>query len=332
MPKTIINPEDITNLLKVDGGYLSGEAIAAKIGVSRAAVWKTIGQLKKNGYVIESSQSRGYRLISSPDLCMPDLKAMLSLAPEKRPHELFFFDTAASTNILAMDMAARGCVEGTVVIADTQTAGKGRLGRVWLSPAGKNLYMSMVVRPDIPPRDATALTLLSAVACASALINYGGVAVTIKWPNDLIAGGLKIGGILTEIRADIDRIYHAVVGIGINVNLSCEDMPAEITRIATSVLIETGGICSRTGLVAEIITEFDRWYGILLTKGKKVVMERWIELSDTIGKQIRVAVGDLIFEGTAEGVDDEGLLIVKLADGSCRKFSAGDVTIGGARQ
>jgi BirA family biotin operon repressor/biotin-[acetyl-CoA-carboxylase] ligase len=109
-------------------------------------------------------------------------------------------------------------------------------------------------------------------------------------------------------------------------------MPAEITRIATSVLIETGGICSRTGLVAEIITEFDRWYGILLTKGKKVVMERWIELSDTIGKQIRVAVGDLIFEGTAEGVDDEGLLIVKLADGSCRKFSAGDVTIGGARQ
>jgi BirA family biotin operon repressor/biotin-[acetyl-CoA-carboxylase] ligase len=332
MPKTKINLEEVVGLLKADGGYRSGEDIAAKIGVSRSAVWKAIGQLKKGGYVIESSQSRGYMLISSPDLCMPDLKAILSLSAEKRSHELLFFNTAASTNILAMDMAACGCTEGTIVIADTQTAGKGRLGRTWLSPAGKNLYMSMVVRPDMPPRDATALTLLSAIACASALIKYCGMPVSIKWPNDLIAGGLKIGGILTEIRADIDRIYHAVVGIGINVNLSCEDMPAEINQVATSVLIETGRRFSRTGLAAEIITEFDRWYELLLTKGKKVVMERWIELSDTIGKQVRVAVGDLIFAGTAEGIDDEGLLIIRLADGSSRKFSAGDVTIGGARQ
>ena len=332
MPKTIINPEDITNLLKADGGYLSGEDIASKIGVSRTAVWKAIGQLRKNGYVIQSSQSRGYKLLSSPDLCLPDLRAALLKSAKKREHELFYFETAASTNIIAMDMAANGCAEGAILIADTQTAGKGRLGRTWLSPPGRNLYMSMVVRPDIPPRDATALTLLSAVACASAITDHCGVPVSIKWPNDLIAGGRKIGGILTEIRADIDRIYHAVVGIGINVNLSSEELPAEIRQIATSVLIESNRSFNRTALAAEIIMEFDKWYGLLVIHGKKLIMEKWIELSATIGKQVRVAVGDLIYEGTAEGIDDEGLLIVKLADGSNRKFSAGDVTIGGARQ
>ena len=330
MPKTIINPADITSLLKADGGYMSGEYIASKIGVSRAAVWKTIGQLRKTGYVIESSQSRGYKLISSPDLCMPDLKAALSRPAEKRPHELFFFDTAASTNIIAMEMAAEGCTEGAIVIADTQTAGKGRLGRTWLSPPGSNLYMSIVVRPVIPPRDATALTLLSAVACASAITNHCGVPVSIKWPNDLLVENLKIGGILTEIRADIDRIYHAVVGIGINVNIARKDLPAEIRHIATSVLIKSGNSFNRTGLAAEIITEFDKWYGLLIIHGKKLITEKWTELSATIGKQVRVSVGDLIYEGTAEGIDEEGLLIVKLADGGNRKFSAGDVTIGGA--
>jgi BirA family transcriptional regulator, biotin operon repressor / biotin---[acetyl-CoA-carboxylase] ligase len=332
MSKSKIKTEELERLLKSGSDYLSGSAMAAKLGVSRAAIWKTIGLLKKRGYVIDASRSKGYRLISSPDLCISDLRTILSSSGGALNHELIYFDTASSTNNLAMDMAERGCAEGSVFIADSQTAGKGRRGRAWISPAGRNLYMSIVVRPDMPPGDATALTLLSAVACASALANHCGLPVSIKWPNDLLAGERKIGGMLSEIRADMDRIYYAVIGIGINVNLSMVDLPAEIKKIATSTLIETGRRFNRTSLAAEIISEFDRWYRLLLTKGKKVVMDRWSELCSTTGRQIRIAAGDLIFEGTAEGIDDNGLLIIRLPDGSYRKFSSGDVTIGGAGQ
>jgi BirA family transcriptional regulator, biotin operon repressor / biotin---[acetyl-CoA-carboxylase] ligase len=331
MPKAKINTGELESLLKSCDGFMSGEDIARKMGVTRAAVQKAVGRLKKNGYVVEASRSKGYRLISSPDLCMSDLGAFLSRSGADK-HDLFYFDTVSSTNILAMDMAEQGCHEGTVVIADTQTSGKGRLGRSWLSPAARNLYMSLVVRPAIPPGDATALTLLSAGACSMAIANHCGLPVSIKWPNDLIANGRKIGGILAEIRADIDRIYHAVVGIGINVNLSSAEIPDEINKTATSVLIETGSRTSRSGLAAEIITEFDRWYSLLLSKGKKAIIKKWSELCSTTGRRVNISVGDLIIGGTAEGVDDDGLLILRLDDGSLRRFSAGDVTMGGAGQ
>jgi BirA family biotin operon repressor/biotin-[acetyl-CoA-carboxylase] ligase len=186
------------------------------------------------------------------------------------------------------------------------------------------------VRPGIQPRDATGLTLLSAVACASAIRQSCSIPVSIKWPNDLLVGSRKLGGILTEIRADMDRISHAVIGIGINVNLPEQDMPEDIRKIATSVLIESGTTSSRTGLAAALLKEFDSWYMLLLNGGKREIAERWIGLSSTIGRHVRVALGDRIFEGIAEGIDEEGLLIVRMADGSSRKFSAGDVTIGGA--
>jgi|WetSurMetagenome_2_1015567.scaffolds.fasta_scaffold00686_6 BirA family transcriptional regulator, biotin operon repressor / biotin---[acetyl-CoA-carboxylase] ligase len=329
MPRTRINPEEIEHLLRTGKGYMSGAEMASRLGVTRAAVWKTINLLKNNGYVIESSPSKGYRLVSSPDLCVTELEELLSRSGKAGPHKILHFESVASTNSIAMDMAEHDCPEGAVLIADTQTAGKGRLGRSWLSPAAANLYMSMVVKPNMPPRDAAFLTLIAAVACASAIRNYCGVPVSIKWPNDLLVGKLKIVGILAEIRADMDRICHAVVGIGVNVNLSYEEMPDGIKKVATSVLIETGRRYSRTGLAAEIISGFDEWLRLFLLRGKKVVIDRWSELSSTLGSRVRIAVGDMIFEGTAKGIDSEGLLIVRLVDGSSRKFSAGDVTTGG---
>jgi BirA family biotin operon repressor/biotin-[acetyl-CoA-carboxylase] ligase len=298
--------------------------------VTRAAVWKSIGLLRKEGYIIQSSPSKGYKLVSPPDLSAHDLKKLLVKSTDRIGHNIIFVDQAASTNILALEMAAKGCPEGTVVIADSQTGGKGRLGRTWISPAGVNLYLSIVVRPDIPPMDATSLTLLSAVACASAIRTNCDIPVSIKWPNDILAGNLKIGGILTEIRADMDRISYAVIGIGINVNISAEDLPEEIRNIGTSIFIESRKTFSRTILAAAIIQEFDSGYIQLLTNGKKGITDKWIELSSTIGKHVRVAVGNRVFEGLAEGIDDNGLLIVKLADASVSKFSAGDVTMGGA--
>lgn len=327
MTRGKITREEIAGLLKQSDSYLSGADMASRLGVTRAAVWKAIGLLKKDGYVIESSPAKGYRLLRSPDLCIADLRNILSASTKIIGRELFLFDSVTSTNALAMELASQGCAEGVVVIAETQTAGKGRLGRSWISPAGKNLYMSIVLRPDISPRDATALTLLSAVACASALRKFSSFPVSIKWPNDLLAGEHKLGGILTEIKADIDRIAYAVVGIGINVNLTREEMPDEIKKIATSLLVETGEPSSRTELAAAVIGEFDRWYGLLLTKGKKIIIDEWLEMSSTIGKRVNVAVGTQIYEGVAEGIDDEGILIVRTSDGTYHKVSAGDVTM-----
>jgi len=322
-----IKQESIIGLLRESDGYLSGSEMAARMGVTRAAIWKTIGILKKEGYGIDSSPSKGYLLVKSPDLCISALKRIISSSSMKIGHKLFFFDSVASTNTIAMDLASQGCSEGTLVIADAQTAGKGRLGRSWVSPPGKNLYMSIVLRPRISPREATTLTLLSAVACVSAIRKTSNIPISIKWPNDLIVGQRKIGGILTEIRADIDRISQAVVGIGINVNIDKKDMPEEIREIATSLFAETNDSISRTELAAVVIREFDMWYRLLLAEGKKVILDEWRQMSSTIGRPVRVVTGDRTFEGVADGIDDEGLLIVKLADGSYRKISAGDVTM-----
>ena len=331
MSRGKIDRDEISVLLKENGGFLSGTAIASRLGVTRTAVWKAIRLLKKDGYVIESSPAKGYRLRLSPDLCIPDLRKILSPG-SIMGREILFFESVSSTNTVAMEMAAQGCAEGTIVIAETQTTGKGRLGRSWISPAGKNLYMSIVLRPAMSPRDATALTLLSAVACASAIRHSSSVAVTIKWPNDIIVGDRKLGGILTEIKADLDRITHAVVGIGINVNLALADMPDEIAVIATSIINQTGEPTSRTELAGEVIREFDKWYGLLKTKGKQVIIDEWLAMSSTIGKQVLVSAGKVHLKGSAEGIDDEGLLILKLADGTYRKVSAGDVTIARTRE
>ncbi len=327
MTKGRIKRDEIVGLLRESGGYLSGAEMASRMGVSRAAIWKTIGLLKKEGYVIESSPAKGYMLVKSPDLCISDLKKTIPNSVVRIGCELLFFDSVSSTNSTAMELASQGCREGTVVLADSQTAGKGRLGRTWISPAGRNLYMSVVLRPEILPRDATALTLLAAVACASAIRRISAIPLSIKWPNDLIVGHRKIGGILTEVRADIDRINYAVVGIGVNVNLTPDDIPDEIKAIATSIFMESRGNISRNELAEAVITELDKWYGILFTEGKKVIMDEWLELSSTIGRPVHVVTGSLTFDGVAEGIDDEGVLIVRLADGTYRKVSAGDVTM-----
>lgn len=328
MHRSKINDDHIARLLKENGGFLSGPDLASRFGVTRAAIWKAIRTLNNNGYTIESSRAKGYRLNASPDLCLSDLRRMIP-ANAVIGREILFLASVSSTNDVAMEMARQGGVEGTVVIAETQTAGKGRLGRHWISPAGKNLYMSIILRPAISPRDATALTLLSAVACASAIRRSPSLEATIKWPNDIIVGDRKLGGILTEIKADIDSIDHAVVGIGINVNLASGDMPPEIKSIATSIIDCRGGPYSRTALAAEVIREFDKWYGLLMTKGKRGVIDEWLSFSSTIGKHVTVSVGRERLAGLAEGIDDEGLLILKLSNGTYRKVNAGDVTITG---
>ncbi|MEW6740403.1 MAG: biotin--[acetyl-CoA-carboxylase] ligase [Nitrospirota bacterium] len=321
------NNEEIIRLLKEKEDFISGAEIANTLKVTRTAVWKRINILRKKGYTIEALPAKGYKLLKSPDLSIEEIRDSISGRSMIIGREIIFFDTINSTNTYAMELAEKGYPEGTVIIADAQTGGKGRLGRKWLSPQGKNLYMSIILRPVILPRDAAILTLMSAVACASAIKRLSSVPASIKWPNDIMVSDRKLGGILTEIKADMDRIFHAVIGIGININLEAGDMPDEIKACATSIKNESGDAQSRTLIAIEIIKELDRWYSMLLNSGKKPVIEEWLKLSSTIGRAVKVTVGNNVFTGIAGTIDEEGMLMLKLPDNTVKKISAGDVTI-----
>lgn len=317
----------IIELLKDNEGYLSGTEIASAMGITRAAIWKRVNSLRKKGYLIEGSSTKGYKLINSPDLSIESIRNALSKESYGIGSDLIFYDTIGSTNSVGAELALKGCREGTVIIANEQTKGKGRLGRTWVSPSGKNLYMSIILTPPISPRDATILTLMSAVACCIALRKLLLIPVMIKWPNDLIVDERKIGGILTEIKADIDKITYAVIGIGININLDIEDLPEEVRGIAISIKTLTGEQFSRTTAAIEVLKEIQKWYDILLKKGKKDILSYWEDLSSTIGKKVKVTMGNNVFIGVAEAIDNEGLLILKLQDNSYTKVDAGDITM-----
>jgi BirA family biotin operon repressor/biotin-[acetyl-CoA-carboxylase] ligase len=318
-------PETILNLLKDADTFVSGQRISAGLGITRASVWKKIIGLRKRGYVIEAVPSKGYRLITAPDLAKDYLSAQIRGALWK---ELIVYDSVESTNDLAMSLAVKGGIApGTVLVADKQTRGKGRLGRKWESPAGMNIYMSMVLRPYLEPRDATMLTLLAAVSCVTALKKTADIPVTIKWPNDLLMSGRKIGGILTEVRADPDRISLAVIGIGINVNMNSGDFPAGIRNIATSIRQETGIRHERNGIIIGVLSEFENWYNLLKTDGKKPLLDAWRRFSSTLGRKVRATIGDAQVPGIAKDIDENGHLILKLQSGKLWKISSGDITL-----
>lgn len=318
-------PENIIDLLKKNNDYYSGAKISAELGITRAAVWKKIIALRKKGFVIEAAPSKGYRLVEFPELSEEYIKSGVKGNLWK---EIFVYDRVGSTNELAMSLATKNDLwANTVIIADSQEKGKGRLGRAWISQPGRNIYMSILLRPKLDTRDATMLTLLAAVSCAHAVKMVSSLPVLIKWPNDLILSGKKLGGILTEIRADIDKVSLAVIGIGINVNMEEKDFTDEIRSIATSIKEESGKYCSRNDLVIEILRQFERFYNILIKQGKRSLLVEWKTLSSTINKNVKVVIGDETVVGLAEDIDDNGMLILRLRSGLLRQISAGDITL-----
>lgn len=317
-------PESILKLLKSSVSFVSGQDISFSLGITRAAVWKKILRLREKGFVIEAVPSKGYRLVSAPDLAADYLLLQVKSALWKN---LIVYDSVESTNDLAMSLAAEeGISPGTVIVADRQTRGKGRLGRRWESPEGMNIYMSMVIRPDLTPRDATMLTLLAGVAGARAVRKTGKLPVKIKWPNDLVISDKKLGGILTEVRADPDRINLAVIGMGINVNMLAPDFPEELRSIATSVRLAGGHPASRNEIIIQLLKEFEHWYDILTAKGKTPLLDAWRRDSSTLGRTVRVAIGDKTVSGIAEDIDNNGMLILRTTTGGYRNISAGDIT------
>ena len=316
--------EKILTLLKNGPSFVSGQRISADLGITRAAVWKKILALRKKGFVIEAVPSKGYRLISSPDLAGDVILPAILGGLWK---DLRVYDSVESTNDLAMSLASKSLISsGTVLIADRQTRGKGRLNRIWESPGSRNIYMSMVIRPDLAPRDATMLTLLAAVAGARAVRSSCNIPVTIKWPNDLVVSDAKLGGILSEVRADPDRINIAVIGVGINVHMRPADFPGELRGFATSVRMAAGHAVPRNEIIIQLLKEMEHWYGILVTRGKAPLISAWRKESSTLGKMVRVAIGDHSVSGVARDIDENGMLVLETPAGRRMHISTGDVS------
>ena len=320
--------DEILKLLKeADGGFVSGEEIAARLGVSRTAVWKRIQELKNLGYEIESLSRNGYTLKASPDLLLP-VEVKDGLKTEIIGQNIVYFEDIGSTNNEAKRIAAQeNAPDGTVVVSEAQGGGKGRLSRSWFSPKYKGLWFSVILRPDFLPQEAPKCTLLVAVAIAKAVRKFG-VAAGIKWPNDILYEGKKLNGTLTEMSAEMERINYVVVGTGINVNVMPEDFPADVKDIATSLAIIKGEKLPRKEIFREILTEMESLYLEVRKNGFGKVFEEWRKYSVTLGQEVNViGIGDHeSFAGKAIDIDEDGALLVETEKG-VRKVLAGDVSI-----
>lgn len=317
----------ILRLFRDNGGFVSGEFFSRALGVSRTAVWKHISSLRELGHVIEAVPSRGYKLISSPEfLDSREIKAELITSLVGR--RLDCLKQTTSTNADAFRIAEEGAPEGTVVIADAQNGGKGRRGRVWSSPAGVNLYCSVVLRPSIMPHEAPQLTFLSAVAVARAIERTTDLVPEIKWPNDVLIGGKKVAGLLNEMSAETDGINFIVLGIGVNLNMTADQFPDDLRYPATSLLLESGSRVCRTHFAAVMLSELDKLYADFASSGFGPVREEWQMRCNANGRTVSVNdAGDEHKVGMFVGIDSDGALLLRSGDDRIERIVSGDVRV-----
>ena len=317
----------ILRLFRTEAGYLSGGLLSRELAMSRTAVWKHISALRKDGYCIEAVPSRGYRLISSPDVINPhEVAAQLDGTTIGR--HLEFLQQTTSTNADAFRLAEDGAVEGTVVLADAQSGGKGRRGRVWSSPAGVNLYCSVVLRPAIMPHEAPQLTFLSAVAVARAIELTTNLTPEIKWPNDLLISGKKVAGLLNEMSAETDGINFVILGIGVNLNMTAGQLPDDLRHPATSLLLEAGSGVDRSRFVSTVLNELDRLYRDFLANGFGPVREEWQHRCNANGRRVIVSdSGTACTGGMFVGIDADGSLLLRSDDTILHRITCGDVRV-----
>lgn len=318
-------PDDILKILRQHpGGFISGGELSQALGVSRTAVWKQMELLRERGYIIEAVTSRGYRLLESPDLLLP---AEIAGGPDQGVigREVLYLETTDSTNVRAQELGEAGAVEGTVVIADRQTAGKGRLGRQWVSPPGVNFYASVLLRPPIPPTAASQLTFLSAVAVARAIEESSGLQPRVKWPNDILLAGRKVAGLLNELSAETERIHYVILGIGVNLNMRSDQFPSDLRYPATSVALEKGMPVSRTAFARALFRHLDELYRVYLAEGFGTVLRAWESFFDLQGREVEVDMQPTRRRGTIVGLDAEGALLLRVEGGGTERVLAGDV-------
>jgi len=306
--------------------YVSGEVLAKKLGISRVAVWKQIQKLKDMGYKIISDQNMGYCLVSRPDLLLPQ-EIQRGLYTNYIGKEIYYFPELKSTNIMAKEKAlhrTEAIDEGTLIITERQSAGKGRLGREWFSPAG-GIWLSILLYPQLSPSYISRITLMTAVAVVKAIRIYTQIKSQIKWPNDILINEKKVCGILTEMSAELDMINWVVVGIGINANINQEEFPEDIRANSISLKEVLGEEISRVKLIQIYLKEFEEYYEKLKRKEFPSILKEWKLYSHTLRRKTKVDIGERIITGEAVDISEEGALILKKEDGELIEIISGTI-------
>ena len=302
--------------------FVSGEELSRMAGVSRTAIWKEIEKLRAEGYKILAQPHRGYQLAAVPDrLTAQELS--WNLATRRIGRRIHAYDTTDSTMDVAHRLAAAGEPEGSVVVAEAQGKGRGRMGRNWVSPKGKGIYLSVILRPDLQLTEISKITLVAAVAAARAVESGAGLKPEIKWPNDLLIGGKKIAGILTELNAELNRVNYVVIGLGLNVNTPADRLPAQ----GTSLAHELGERVDRLQLARGLLAHLDKTYAQFLESGMEPILESWRGFAGFLGRRIRVALDGRMLDGQAIDVDPSGALLVRTDTGLVESVSAGEVLL-----
>ncbi len=312
--------ERIIQFLKESDGYISGEEMSQRLKMSRAAIWKHMQELRAQGYEIAAVPHLGYQLVTCPDKLL-GYEIRTGLNTKIIGSKIIVLDTVTSTMDEAFRLGNEGCPEGTVICAEAQSKGRGRLGRVWTSPKSKGLYFSLVLRPCIPLNQLAQLTLMSAVAMAEAIEDISGLKPSIKWPNDILWEGLKLAGILTELRAESDQVKFIVVGIGLNVNSSL----SQLTPGAASLKVAAGQAFNRNEVFQAILRSLEKGYVKILHREFGGIMEEWKKRSATLNKRVRITDASGSIEGEAIDLDQDGALLIRKDNGLIVKKSAGDV-------
>lgn len=306
--------------------YTSGEDLSRILGVSRTSIWKYISSLKNEGYEFDSSTKLGYKLINCPDIVtFNEVEGLLTTSFMGRNY--IYYESINSTNTKAKELAKSGAESGTVVISEQQLSGRGRLGRTWFSDKGKGLYFSIILRPNLSPLDISKLTLVGGAALCKALYSFG-IVSKIKWPNDIFINGKKASGILTEMSGELSQINYAIMGIGINVNTSIDELPDDLKDIATSVFIETNKVFDRKALLAKILNIFEELYLDFESSGcLKESLDICRENSLVLNKTVNCIGPRDTFTAKAKDISDDGELIVELPDGSIKNILCGEISI-----
>lgn len=322
-----LDMEILKALRAPDGCWVSGSELSQGLGVTRAAVWGRVEELRSLGYDIAASPHQGYRLVSSPDaLHADDLMARL---PEGCVigRDIRVFKETASTNDTIEKLARDGAAEGVVVFAESQTRGRGRLGRTWSSPAGKGLWFSVLLRPDLRPPEITRLTVAAATAIRRAIHAATGLAPEIKWPNDLLIDGRKAAGILTELSAETDQVRYVILGVGIDVNQTAADFEGDLSEVAASLSMGVGHGLDRAVLATRVLHALEQDYSRICNGQFQAVAEEWESNCATLGRRVSIRIGGRLAVGCAESLDADGALLLRSQHGHLERITGGDLTL-----
>jgi len=306
--------------------YLSGQHLANLIGCSRAAIWKHIEELRKEGFLLEAVRKKGYRIMKTTEKVTAD-EIRLGLQTKFLGRQIHYEESVDSTQKIAHRLAYESAPEGTIIITEEQVSGKGRMGRVWHSPKYSGIWMSIILRPNIPPPKAPQLTLIAAVAVVQAIEAFTNLTPKIKWPNDILINGKKVTGILTELLAEADRINAIIIGIGINVNQQVEDYPKELKDIATSLSIEAGEKLARAELIKIVLLKIEQLYLLYLEKGFYPIKLLWESYAISIGRNITARTLTGSIHGKALGINEDGVLLIEDSLGKIHHVYSADIEL-----